>query len=85
MLPKPGTVNDCIALQVKSVLHQYPPDVNTSSEGPLAEYQFWKQRTEDLRGILLQVNSEGRTLSILDHHMTHARKTATAISHQTDA
>ena len=53
-----------MALQVKSVVHQFPSDASSSLEGPIAAYFFWKQRCDDLQGLFLQVNSEGLNLSI---------------------
>lgn len=46
-------------VQVKSILHQQIPDDNAALDGPLAEYNFWKGRAEDLKGLLLQVRSAG--------------------------
>lgn len=54
----------CVAPQVKSVVHQLPSDVDTSLEGLIAEYQFWKQRSDELQSLLLQINSKGLNMSI---------------------
>ena len=55
---------ECVVLQVKGVLHQCASDDIAPLGGALAEYHFWKQRADNLQGLLVQVNSIGLELPI---------------------